>query len=98
MKYVVKYSLEINVHEIITDFMREDGIVIPEVGSSESKRPKQVFALAEFDNIDEAVVFTEYFSRNNCHTKLKSGLWYGSYITIQDYQLYEGVWIDEVKE
>lgn len=97
MTYTVKYKLEINVHEIITDWMHEDGVIVSSIGFSDSKRPTVDATIAVFDSKEDALKFTEFFSQNNCHTKLKDARWEGSYCTIQDYHLYESVWIDELK-
>lgn len=97
MSYTVKYKLEVNIHEIITDWMVGDGVIVSHYGVSDLDRPVNEITLAVFDLKEDALKFTEYFSQNNCHTKLKDAKWQGSYCTIQDYCMYEVLWIDELK-
>lgn len=104
MTYQVLYSLEINPHEIITEFMEN-----PEVSpgtSDEKNRPYVSFALVEFSTFNEAVLFAEYYARHCCHTELKANNWriaengqkqVEGWMTIQDYHLYETVYIQEVQ-
>jgi hypothetical protein len=107
MKYKVIYGFEANPYEIIKDFIKEDGIDISTGDSDPKNRPKMEMTLIQFDTKSEAVKFMEYYSQNCCHSMLKSNQNYEdmiagkdvvSWITIQDYHLYEWLYLKEVDE
>lgn len=102
MKYSVEYYFEVNPHEIIKDFMEDESV--SKGDSDEKKRPNFSMTLITFDTKLEALKFAEYYANHCCHTMLKANTCVEnedgetevhSWLTIQDYHLYEGI---EVKE
>lgn len=104
MPYQVVYTLEINAHEIITDFM--EGGPHSTGNSSEKTRPKVSTPLVEFEKFSQAMSFAGHYARHCCHTELKENTWtvgengernVTSWLTIQDYHLYETLLIQQVE-
>lgn len=107
MKYKVIYGFECNPHELINDFAKEDGVDISTGDSDPKNRPSMEMILVTFKTKSEAVKFMAYYSQNCCHSMLKSNQNYEdmmagkdiiSWITIQDYHLYEWLYLKEVEE
>jgi hypothetical protein len=104
VKYRVKYFVEYNIHEVISDFMDGDGVSISTGNSDPKNRPSTEVTLITFDEKSEAVKFAEYYSQNCCHSMLKPNTWVDgviggdvvSWLTIQDHHLYEGLTVEEV--
>lgn len=109
MKYLVKYEFECNPYEIITDFLNEEDYDTKKIstGNSDDKnRPLMKMDLITFDKKEEAVAFMAYYSQNCCHTMLKANRSYESalknedvvsWLTIQDYHLYERLYLEEIE-
>lgn len=108
MKFQVIYGFECNPHEIIKDFLNEEADDTKPISTGDSddkKRPTVEMTLVTFDNKDDAIRFIEYYSQHCCHTMLKDGCKtegkngpYPSYVTIQDYHLYEWLHIKEIED
>lgn len=105
MKYKVIYQFECNPYEIIKDFMLDDGIDISMGDSDDKERPTTEVTLITFDNKPDAIKFMEYYSQHCCHTMLKANQRsedlnkdVESWLTIQDYHLYECLYLKEVEE
>lgn len=105
MKYAVEYYFEVNPHEIIKDHMEDESVSTGD--SDEKKRPHVSMTLITFATKPEALKFAEYYANNCCHTMLKANRYFDnekgetevhSWLTIQDYHLYEGVEVKEVKD
>lgn len=107
MKYQIVYGTEYNASEIIRDFLNKELESKISLGDSdEKKRPRKEIVLVTFDNKKDAVIFAEYFSQTCCYTVLKANQKYEdalakkdilSWVTIQDYHLYEWVIVKEIE-